>query len=63
MLLEHRDGAVLFVAWTGEWSSDIFAVTEADVAVFLEQDRLEKERQFATRKASVEARRQQAKNR
>lgn len=57
-LLEHREGAVLFAAWTGDWSTDIFAVTEADVATFFEQDRLEKERQLATRRANAEAKRQ-----
>jgi hypothetical protein len=55
-LLEHREGAVLFAAWTGEWSTDIFVVTEADVAAFYEQDRLEKERQLATRKANAAVR-------
>ena len=57
-LLEHREGAVIFAAWTGDWSTDIFAVTEADVATFFEQDRLEKERQLDTRRANAETKRQ-----
>lgn len=43
VLLEQRkEGAVLFVAWTGEWTTDILNVTEKDVASWLNERKRKK---------------------
>ena|SRR5579863_9985375 len=51
--LERRKDAVLFVAWTGNWCTDIFAVTEKDVELFYEQTRREEEKRASNRKAEA----------
>lgn len=52
-MLERRKGATLLLAWMGEWSTDVFAVREEDVARFYEQAQREHEKRTADRKASA----------
>lgn len=34
-LRSELEGALLFVAWTGQWTTDLFAVTRADIVHWL----------------------------
>lgn len=36
---EMRAGTVYFAGWTGQWHTDLFLVTEADVLRFLDEER------------------------
>lgn len=31
-LVDMKNGAVFFVAWTGKWRTDVFTVSEEDIA-------------------------------
>jgi len=62
-VLAERDGASLFAAWTGQWYSDIFAVTEEDIARFVADRERERAESLVRARETRRARKAEKKRR